>query len=280
MLPGLFADAAARARAAGFDGVELHYAHAYTMASFLSALNTRDDGHGGPREHRVKLPLDVYRAVRARVGADHVVGCRFLCDDIVDGGSRVEDAAHFGVEFARAGMDFLSLSTGGRFEDAKQPKVGHAAYPYTGPSGHECMPTAVSDARGPFGRQITKQAEIRRAVRAAGYTTPTVVAGGICTFTQAEGILERGEADLIAAARQTLADPDWFRKLRLGHGAEIRRCIYTNYCEALDQNHRQVTCQRWDREALGEPGAPMSNDGRRRLIAPRWNPGATRLAGI
>ena len=59
-LPGLFA-AAARARARpGFDGVELHYAHAYTMASFLSALNTRDDGYGGSREHRVRLPLEVF----------------------------------------------------------------------------------------------------------------------------------------------------------------------------------------------------------------------------
>src|SRR6185295_10179606 len=67
VLPGLFADAAGRAIAAGFDGVELHYAHAYTMASFLSALNTRDDGYGGPREQRVRLPLEVIAAVRERV---------------------------------------------------------------------------------------------------------------------------------------------------------------------------------------------------------------------
>ena len=61
----------ARALRAGFDGVELHYAHAYTMASFLSALNTRDDGYGGTREHRVRLPLEVIAAVRARVAARH-----------------------------------------------------------------------------------------------------------------------------------------------------------------------------------------------------------------
>ncbi len=64
VLPGIFAEAAGRAREAGFDGVELHYAHAYTMASFLSARNTRNDGYGGPRENRVRLPLEVYRAVR------------------------------------------------------------------------------------------------------------------------------------------------------------------------------------------------------------------------
>jgi 2,4-dienoyl-CoA reductase-like NADH-dependent reductase (Old Yellow Enzyme family) len=278
VLPGLFAGAADRAREAGFDGVELHYAHAYTMASFLSALNTRDDGYGGPREQRARLPLEVALAVRARVGRDYVVGCRFLCDDIIDGGNRVDDAAYFGVALARAGMDFLSLSTGGKFEDAKQPKVGEAAYPYTGRSGYECMPTAVSDARGPFGRQVPKQAVIRRAVRAAGLGTPTVVAGGICTFTQAEGILERGEADFIGAARQTLADPDWFRKLRLGRGGEIRRCVYTNYCEALDQRHRPVTCKLWDRELVDAPGAPMpatTDNGRRRLVAPAWVTRAT-----
>src|SRR3989475_693078 len=65
VLPGLFAEAGRRAREAGFDGIELHYAHAYTMASFLSRLNTRDDGYGGPRAQRVRLPLEVLRAVRA-----------------------------------------------------------------------------------------------------------------------------------------------------------------------------------------------------------------------
>src|SRR5256885_552290 len=75
VLPGLFAEAAARAEQAGFDGVELHYAHAYTMASFLSGLNQRHDGYGGPRANRVKLPLEVYRAVRSAVGEPFVVGC-------------------------------------------------------------------------------------------------------------------------------------------------------------------------------------------------------------
>lgn len=269
-LPGLFAAAAARAREAGFDGVELHYAHAYTMASFLSALNTRTDGYGGDREQRARLPLEVYAAVRAEVSARFTVGCRFLCDEIIEGGSRVDDATHFALAFARAGMDFLSLSTGGRFEDAKQPKIGEAAYPYTGPSGYECMPTALSDARGPFARQVPKQAQIRRAVREAGFGTPVVVAGGIGTFAEAEAILARDDADFIGAARQSLADPDWFLKLRAGRGAEVRRCIYSNYCEALDQRHRPVTCQLWDREGLDEPGVPTTDGGRRRLIAPPW----------
>ena len=276
VLPGLFAAAARRAREAGFDGVELHFAHAYTMASFLSALNTRQDGYGGSREGRVRLPLEVFAAARAEVGTGYTLGCRFLCDDVIEGGSRVDDASAFGVAFARAGMDFLSLSTGGKFEDAKQPKEGEAAYPYTGPSGYECMPTALSDAKGPFARQVPKQARIRAAVREAGFTTPTVVAGGISTFDQAESILARGEGDLIGAARQSLADPDWFLKLRLGKGDEVRRCIYSNYCEALDQKHKQVTCQLWDREEMTEPGLRLAADKRRRLTPPAWK---TRPAG-
>ncbi len=272
VLPELFAEAAWRAREAGFDGVELHYAHAYTMASFLSALNDRDDGYGGSRENRVRLPLEVYRRVRDRVGPGFAVGCRYLSRDCLEGGSTVEDAAYYGVELARAGIDFLSLSRGGKFEDARQPRIGWAAYPYTGPSGYECMPTAISDQRGPFGRNVSAVARIRAAVRGAGHETPVVVAGGISTFDQAEGILQRGEADLVAAARQSLADPDWYRKMRLGRGGEIRRCVYTNYCEGLDQKHKQVTCQLWDREGLDEPGAMLTADGKRRLVPPGWVP--------
>src|SRR5215468_5670651 len=106
-LPDIFATAAARAREAGFDGVELHYAHAYTMAGFLSALNNRTDGYGGPRENRVRLPLEVYRAVRERVGQDYVVGVRFLGDEVIAGGNRIGDAVYFGVEFTKAGFDYL-----------------------------------------------------------------------------------------------------------------------------------------------------------------------------
>jgi 2,4-dienoyl-CoA reductase-like NADH-dependent reductase (Old Yellow Enzyme family) len=270
-LPSLFSSAAARAEAAGFDGVELHFAHAYTMASFLSPLNTREDGYGGPRENRVRLPLEVIAAVKGSVGPGFAVGCRYLAEERIGypdpTGGTAEDAAFFGVEFARARIDFLSLSRGGKFEDAKQPKVGWAAYPYTGPSGYECMPTAISDARGPFGRNVEAVRTVRSAVRAAGFTTPVVLAGGISSFTQGEELLASGAADILAAARQSLADPDWFRKMRLGRGDEVCRCIYSNYCEGLDQMHKPVTCKLWDRIGTDEPGVRRTADGRR-LTAP------------
>ena len=269
VLPSIFSDAARRAREVGFDGVELHYAHAYTMAGFLSALNDRGDGYGGPRENRARLPLEVYRAVRRTVGNDYVVGVRFLGDEVIAGGNRVDDAVYFGVEFAKAGMDYLSISKGGKFEDAEQPKVGQAVYPYTGQSGYECMPTTLSDERGPFGRSVPLVSAIKRAVNAAGFETPVVATGGITTFEQAEAIIHSGDADIAGLARQALADPDWFVKVRTGHGEDVRRCTYTNYCEALDQAHRQVTCKLWDRKQLDEPGIKLATDGRRRLLAPR-----------
>jgi len=268
VLPDIFAEAARRAREAGFDGVELHYAHAYTMAGFLSALNNRDDGYGGSRKNRVRLPLEVFRAVRKKVGHDYVVGVRFLADEVIAGGNRVEDAVYFGVEFARAGLDFLSLSKGGKFEDAQQPKVGQAVYPYTGQSGYECMPTVLSDETGPFGRSVPLVAAIKRAVNDEGFSTPIVATGGISTFEQAEAILQKGQADIAGLARQALADPDWFIKVKLGRGDEVRRCTYTNYCEALDQAHRPVTCKLWDRFELDEPGIATVDEGRRRLLAP------------
>ena len=267
-LPVLFAAASRRAREAGFDGVELHYAHAYTMASFLSRRNQRDDGYGGDLASRARLPLEVYARVRRDVGGDFAVGCRLLSEECIDGGSPVDDTLYFGCQFARAGMDFLSLSRGGKFEDAKQPKIGEAAYPYTGRSGYECMPSYYSDAYGPFGRNLAPTARIRAAIRSQGWATPIVAAGGIHNFEQAEAALEAGNADIIAFARQALADPDWFCKVAGGRGHEVRLCLYTNYCEALDQRHRQVTCKLWDRERLDEPGVKLSADGKRRLTAP------------
>ena len=273
VLPELFASAARRCEQAGFDGIELHFAHAYTMASFLSALNDRTDGYGGALEHRLRAPLEVFAATRAAVSPRVAVGCRYLADEIIEGGSHVDEAVEYGVRFARAGFDFISLSRGGKFEDARPPKVGQAVYPYTGPSGHECMPTPMISAPGPWGRNVPAVARVKKGIVEAGLATPVVACGGISSFWQAEAILSEGEADIVASARQSIADPDWFRKIQLGHGDEIRRCFFTNYCEGLDQSHEVVTCQRWDR-AKGEPDdlrVTRTEDGRR-TVAPPWSP--------
>ena len=271
VLPDLFATAAARAEFAGFDGVELHYAHAYTMASFLSRTNMRDDGYGGTIQNRLRLPLEVFKRVRGNVSAKFVVGCRYLADECIPDGSDVDEAVQFGLAFAQAGMDFISTSRGGKFDDAKQPAIGWTAYPYTGRSGYECMPQYISDAKGPFGRNVAATAAIRATIRGAHLTTPIVCTGGIHNFKMAENILQIGACDIVGSARQSLADPDWFRKMQLGRGREVRLCEFTNYCEGLDQKHKPVTCKLWDKLELG-PGVSTSPDGKRRMTAPSWTP--------
>jgi len=239
-IPGLFAQAAERARTAGFDGVELHMAHAYTLASFLSKLsNRRTDEYGADRP---KLPLEVVRAVRAEVGSDYLVGVRYLGDEAIAGGNTLDDAKAIGIALARAGVDYLSISRGGKFEDAKRPKVGEAAYPYTGKSGEACMPNHKMAA----GANIYLAAGIKKAVNDAGYSIPVVGTGKINSFELAESILRTGQADIIGIARAHLCDPDWTKKMRERRPAEIRQCDYKSVCELLyDQRHYKVVCKLW-----------------------------------
>jgi 2,4-dienoyl-CoA reductase-like NADH-dependent reductase (Old Yellow Enzyme family) len=253
-IPGWFAGAARRAQAAGYDGVELHFAHAYTMASFLSVTNGRTDRYGGSFENRMRLPLEVVAAVREEVGPAFLVGCRYLgSEDILMpdgriGGNDLAEAQRIGVALARAGLDFLSISRGGKFEDAAQPPVGEAMYPYTGHSGHKCIPRGRKD---PFGVNAYLAAGIRQAVRAAGLAVPVVASGKIHTFEQAESLLRGGQADLIGMARALLADPDLPRKWRTGLDAQARACVFCPFCEEEDQRHRVVTCTLWPKGAGG-----------------------------
>ncbi len=195
-----------------------------------------------------------------------------MAEECIDGGTQIPDAEAIGVAFAKGGMDFISLSRGGKFDDAKQPAIGDSAYPYTGRSGYECMPAATSDQFGPFGRNAAATKHVRRAIRTAGYQTPVVMAGGIHGFEQAEGFLADETGDIIGLARQALADPDWFIKVRSGQGPAVRLCTYSNYCEGLDQKHKTVTCQLWDRVDLSAPDVMLTADGRRRMTAPLWKP--------
>jgi 2,4-dienoyl-CoA reductase-like NADH-dependent reductase (Old Yellow Enzyme family) len=246
-LPGLFAAAARRSREAGFDGVELHFAHAYTMSSFLSRTNARTDEFGGSLQNRARICLMAIEAVRREVGRDYCVGLRLLgSDDILapDGtihGSTLEDSAWFAARFAAAGVDFVSVSRGGRFEDAKRPAVGEAAYPYTGHSGLMCMPTM----RWPAANNLHLPSGIRRAIHAAGCLTPVVGAGRINSYAVAESALQQGHCDLVGMARGLLADPDWPKKVAAGREAEVHSCKYNNVCEALDRKHLPVRCQLW-----------------------------------
>ena len=112
--------AARRARECGFDAVELHMAHAYTLSSFLSRMNARKDDYGGSLENRLRLPIRVLHRVRAEVGADFTVGVRFVGDECIRNGYTTVDAGPIAVRLAQEGADWISLSAGGKFEDARR----------------------------------------------------------------------------------------------------------------------------------------------------------------
>jgi 2,4-dienoyl-CoA reductase-like NADH-dependent reductase (Old Yellow Enzyme family) len=248
-----YAEAAARARAAGYDAVELHMAHAYTLSSFLSTRNRRRDRSGGRSlEARLRLPSEVLARVRERVGADFAVGVRFDGEECIKGGYGLGDARLMALRFAQLGADYISLSAGGKFEDAVHEE-GVPLYPYTGYSGDRAMPPASYQD----GANVYLAEDIKTFINAHGHRTPVVTTGKISTPAQAEAILREGRADLIGLARAVLADPDWPKKARLGQADRIVRCIYGNICKNLDENFQQVRCgSLWPRGHLHAPEMP------------------------
>src|SRR5690242_7133689 len=188
-------DAAARARDAGFDIVEVHCAHGYLNHQFLSPLiNKRNDAYGGDRAGRMRSPLEVAEAVRAEWPKDKPVFCRISSADGVEGGWDLDDSVAFARELKARGIDAIDCSSGG--------VVGSA--------------TARAVPRG-LGFQVPFAGRIRREAEIA-----TIAVGLILTGSQAEPILRHGEADLIAVAREALYDPYWPHHAAHALGLEAR----------------------------------------------------------
>ncbi len=268
LLPDLFADAAVRAMEAGLDGVELHMAHAYTLSSMLSRMNRRRDHYGRTIENRLRLPSMVMQRVKDRVG-DFPVGVRFLADESIRRGYSADDASLFAIRFAELGAAYISLSVGGKFEDAVQ-REGQPLYPYTGYSGDRCMPgDSYPDAANIWLVKI-----IRDGLRAAGHTTPVLGAGKIGTVELAEKVLggaapaestaesaagpapagpDSASCDIVGMARGLLADPYLPRKAMNGHRDEVVQCIYCNVCKSLDESFKTVVCYLWPKGAIQAP---------------------------
>ncbi len=250
-----FGLAAMRAQKAGFDGVELHMAHAYTLSSFLSRMNRRKDEYGGSLENRLYVPTLVLREVRARTGADFLVGVRFDGEECIKDGYSVPDAQQIALRLGREGADYLSISAGGKFEDALK-KPGVPVYPYTGYSGDRCMP----DKHYPDGFNLYLAEGVKQALLGHGMPHIRVVASGkIWDPDHAEGIV-RDKADMVAMARQLLADPDWPKKVRAGRRDRVVFCEYGNVCKALDENFQRVRCTLWPRDAAHAPQSQKSDD--------------------
>ncbi len=258
-----FGAAAGRAREAGYDGVELHSAHAYTLSSFVSRLNPRRDEYDGRTlEGRLRMFGKVMASVRRRVGDDWPVGVRFLAEECIKDGYTVDEARRIALRMAQLGADYISLSVGGKFEDAIYSE-GEPLYPYTGYSGDRCMPGAWY----PPLTNADNVAAIKSFLTEHGFETPVVTAGKISTPAEAEKLLQDGKADIIGMARQHLADPDWVTKVRDGRAEQIVTCIWCNVCKNLDEKFKEVHCFLWPKGARQAPAESEAD-------APAWGDGS------
>jgi 2,4-dienoyl-CoA reductase-like NADH-dependent reductase (Old Yellow Enzyme family) len=125
-----FAAAARRAKAAGFDGVQLHTAHGYFLSQVLSPyFNRRRDDYGGDVRHRAKIHLEVLHAVREAVGPDYPILIKINCQDFQEGGLSLEDSLEAAKLLAAAGLDAIELS-GGLLTGANFPPAGPASIPW------------------------------------------------------------------------------------------------------------------------------------------------------
>jgi 2,4-dienoyl-CoA reductase-like NADH-dependent reductase (Old Yellow Enzyme family) len=243
-LPNIVNDhvsAARRALSAGFDFIEIHMAHAFALASFLSRVNKRTDEYGGSLEKRMRLPIEVYQAVRSVVGEGFPLGIRINGEDFIIQGNTLAQSTRIARRFAELGADYISVSAGDRFEDAATPGEGMPMDPMTGYSGHRMSPWFW----WPDGTHVYLAEGIRSAVREAGYGTPIVTAGKIREPKHAEEILEEGKADIIGLCRALLCDPDWPMKAKEGREKEIVRCVACNWCLEADSRYEKVNCNRW-----------------------------------
>jgi 2,4-dienoyl-CoA reductase-like NADH-dependent reductase (Old Yellow Enzyme family) len=174
--------AALRAIDAGFEVVELHSAHGYLLNTFLSPIgNRRNDAYGGDRAGRMRFPLEIAETLRAVWPKDRPVFVRISSVDGVDGGWMLEDSIAYAQELNARGIDVIDCSSGGIAGSATAQRIPRRP-------GFQV----------PFAERIRREAGIK-----------TMAVGLILEPQQAEDVLEKGQADLIAIGRQALFDPNW-----------------------------------------------------------------------
>lgn len=210
-----FKKAAQRAKQAGFDAVELHTAHGYLIHQFLSPLsNNRSDRYGGSLENRSRFALETLARIREGVGDEFPIFCRISGDEFVEGGSSLAEAKVFAQFLEKGGADVIDVSAG-VLESAERT----------------VPPMAVE-----HGCNVGLTEKIKRHVN-----LPVICVGRIKTLEEAELILQKKSADLIAMGRALIADPELPRKARAG--GNVRPCIGCNQgCIDRLYNGLAITC--------------------------------------
>ncbi len=183
-----FVAATQRADAAGFDLLEIHLAHGYLLASFLSPItNRRTDAYGGTLSRRMRFPLEVFEAARAAWPAHKPISARISASDWMEGGTTAEDAVILARALKAAGCDLVDVSTG-QTDPAARPEYGRLY-------------------QTPFAERVRLEADV-----------PTMTVGGISSYGDVNAILAAGRADLCALARVHLFDPAWTRHAAFEQG--------------------------------------------------------------
>ncbi|WP_316189022.1 bifunctional salicylyl-CoA 5-hydroxylase/oxidoreductase [Bradyrhizobium sp. SZCCHNS1054] len=221
-----FVAATERGVACGFDMLELHCAHGYLLASFISPLtNKRTDAYGGSLENRLRFPLEVFSAMRAAWPAHKPMSVRLSATDWAEGGITGDDAVLIARAFAEAGVDLVDVSTGQTVRDA-QPVYGRMF-------------------QTPFSDQVRNEARVA-----------TMCVGNITTADQVNTILAAGRADLVALGRPHLVDPSFTIKAAAWYGAEVY--CPPQYLPGKEQIFRNSVRDRQDFEDLKIKAKPKT----------------------
>ncbi|MDA9511727.1 salicylyl-CoA 5-hydroxylase [Bradyrhizobium sp. CCBAU 11430] len=222
-----FVASAERGERCGFDMLELHCAHGYLLASFISPLtNTRTDEYGGSLENRLRFPREIFEALRAVWPSHKPMSVRISATDWADGGITGDDAVAVARVFAEAGVDLVDVSTGQTVRDA-QPIYGRMF-------------------QTPFSDQVRNEARVA-----------TMCVGNITTADQANTILAAGRADLVALGRPHLVDPFFTMRAAAWYGAKDAFCP-PQYLPGMDQIFRNSVRDRQDLEELRIKAKPKT----------------------
>lgn len=227
LIKAQFVEAAKRGERAGFDMLELHCAHGYLMASFLSPLtNRRMDDYGGSLENRLRFPLEVFDAMREVWPAHKPMSVRISATDWAEGGVTGGDAVEIARAFAEHGVDLVDVSTGQTVREAR-PIYGRMF-------------------QTPFSDQVRNEARVA-----------TMCVGNITAADQVNTILAAGRADLVALGRPHLVDPFFTMKAAAWYGAKDIHCP-PQYWAGKDQIFRNSVRDRQDLEELKVKAKPKT----------------------
>lgn len=224
-----FAQAAVRARTAGYDAVEFHGSHGYLISQFISPFeNRRSDRYGGSLENRLRFAREIIQRTKELVGNDFPLTIRLSAQEFVPGGQTVEDSQAGAQILERAGLSAVHISAGGRTD-----------------------PEWIVDPMDhPEGCKVHLAAMIKEAVG-----IPVIAVGVIRDPAFAERVLIEGSADFVALGRALLADPDWPLKAATGREDEIRKCFSCNYCDGV-RNSAGLSIRCVMNPEVGDPDWP------------------------